>query len=154
MTDHRIGVDLFILNRALEAAAYEAVVANGADDVTLAQARLLARVDEEGTRVVELAGRALVTKQTASHLVDQLERAGYVERTVDPSDARARLVRLTPRARAVVPAANAAVVSLLEQWGVHVGAPRLAAVAETLAALAEVADPFRRGAGTSARPSA
>ncbi len=60
-------------------------------------------VDPEGTRLSVLAARAQIAKQTATALVDRLERAGYVERVPDPADGRARLVRLTPRALEAVP---------------------------------------------------
>ena len=143
MTSTRLGVDLFVANRALEAAAYDAVVAAGFDDVTPSQARLLARVGEDGSRVGELAERARVSKQTAGHLVDQLERAGYVRRTPDPMDGRARLVRLTDRALAAVPVANAAVVEALRGWEEHLGADDMAHLVRSLARLAEVTDPFR-----------
>ena len=138
-----LGIDLFVVHRALEERAYRAAVAHGASDLTMAQARLLARVDLQGTRLVELAERALVTKQSAGHLVGQLERAGYVERTPDPADGRARLVRLTPRAHAVVPAADAAVSATLAQWRDHLGDELMGHLVEALAALAEISDPFR-----------
>jgi DNA-binding MarR family transcriptional regulator len=136
-------VHLHVLNRALEARAYEAVVAAGFGDITPAQARLLARVGEGGTRLVELADRALVTKQTAGHLVDQLERAGYVERTPDPTDGRARLVRLTARAHRAVPVADAEVRRVLTEWSKVLGPEPADAFADALARLAEVVDPFR-----------
>ena len=137
----RIGIDLFLASRALEAAAYDAVRAAGVDDVTLAQARLLARIDPNGTRLVVLAERARVSKQTAAHLVGELERAGYVERRPDPSDGRARLILLTERAHRLVPVADGAVVAMLERWRDHVGATRLRDLAETLGLLTELTDP-------------
>lgn len=142
MLDPMTGVHLFLANRALEARAFEAVGAAGADDLTAAQARLLARVADEGSRLVELADRARVTKQTAGHLVDQLERNGYVERGPDPSDGRARLIRLTPRARAVVPLAGAEVVKVLEEWREHLGDRAMDQLVAALARLAEITDPF------------
>ena len=36
------------------------------------------------------------------HLVDRLERAGYVHRVPDPTDARARLVQMAERGRQVL----------------------------------------------------
>jgi maltose O-acetyltransferase len=92
---------MYVAARSLEARAYDAVVAAGAADVTPTQARLMAQVDPDGTRTVTLAARARITKQSAGFLVDQLERAGYVERVPDPADGRAKLVRLTRRGRAV-----------------------------------------------------
>ena len=61
-------------------------------------------LDTEGTRLGGAGrSRAQIAKQTATALVDKLERAGYVERVPDPSDGRARLVRMTPRAEAALP---------------------------------------------------
>ena len=52
------------------------------------------------------AEQAQVTKQTAGFLVDQLEKAGYLERVPDPTDGRARLVRVTEKAKGAMPVAN------------------------------------------------
>lgn len=142
MLDPTVGVHLFVANRALEERAHGAVVAAGVDDITVAQARLLSRVADEGSRLVELADRARVTKQTAGHLVDQLERNGYVERAPDPTDGRARLVRLTPRARALVPVAGAEVVRVLQEWRQHLGDRAMDELVASLARLAEITDPF------------
>jgi DNA-binding MarR family transcriptional regulator len=48
-----------------------------------------------------LAQRAGVTKQAMSQLVRQMERQGYLEQVVDPSDTRAKVVRMTARDEAV-----------------------------------------------------
>lgn len=50
-----------------------------------------------GCTTAELSRRLGVSKQAAGKTVEALERLGYVERVRDPSDARARLVRLTGR---------------------------------------------------------
>lgn len=142
MRGTQVGLDLFILNRALETRAFSAVVGAGHRDITLAQARLLARVADGGSRLVDLAAQARVAKQSASHLVDQLEASGYVERVPDPTDGRARLVRLTARARAVVPVADAAVARALEEWGREVGAEAMDALAASLSRLAAIEDPY------------
>jgi DNA-binding MarR family transcriptional regulator len=138
-----LGVLLFVAYRALEQQAHEAIAAAGFTDITLAQARIAARIGSEGTRVSDLAEQARVTKQTAGFLVEQLEAKGYLERIPDPSDRRARLVRLTPRARRVVSVANAAVERALAEWADHVGADRLQQVYETLHDLRELNDPWR-----------
>jgi len=137
-----LGVLLFIANRALEQRAHDAVVAAGVTDITLAQARIAARIGPRGTRVSELAAQARVTKQSAAFLVEQLEAAGYVERVPDPADGRARLVRLTARADKVVRAANAEVERVLTEWADHVGADRLQQLSETLLDLREITDPW------------
>jgi DNA-binding MarR family transcriptional regulator len=136
-----LGVLLFVSYRALEKRAYDAAVAAGAADLTIAQARILQRVGPHGTRVSDLAEQALVTKQTAGYLVEQLERAGYVERVPDPSDGRARLVRLSTRAERLVPAADAEVRRVLSEWEAHVGPDAMRRLDETLARLWQITDP-------------
>jgi DNA-binding MarR family transcriptional regulator len=147
MTDRgqrqELGTLLFVANRALEQRAFEAVVAAGINDITLAQARVAARIGVGGTRVSDLAAQARVTKQSAAFLVEQLEAAGYVERVPDPSDGRARLVRLTTRAQRVAQAADAEVHRVLAEWADHVGEERLQQMHETLRDLREITDPWR-----------
>jgi DNA-binding MarR family transcriptional regulator len=138
-----LGILLFVAYRALEQRAHDAVVAAGITDITLAQARIAARIGPQGTRVSDLADQARVTKQSAAFLVDQLEAAGYVERLPDRTDRRARLVRLTARADRVVKIANAEVERVLAEWADHVGAVRLRRVHETLLDLRQVTDPWR-----------
>ena len=60
-------------------------------------------------------GAARVTNQTAGHRWTRW-KAGYVETVADPADGRARLVRLTDRAQALVPVANAEVERVLDEW--------------------------------------
>ncbi len=68
-------------------------------DVRRAHLNLMPHLDLEGTRITELARRAEITKQAVGQLVSDLEAAGYVERTPDPTDQRAKIVRLTEEGR-------------------------------------------------------
>src|SRR5690349_13742892 len=95
-----LGLLCFIAYRAMETGVLKALGEAGYGDLTAAQGRVAARIGPAGTRVTELAEQAGITKQTAGFLVDQLERAGYVQRVPDPSDARARLVRMAARGQA------------------------------------------------------
>ena len=134
---------LFIANRALEQRVFDALVAAGVTDITLTQARVAARIAPLGSRVSELAQQARVTKQSAAVLVEQLEAAGYVERAPDPTDGRARLVRLTTRALRLTQVADAEVERVLAEWADHVGEERLRQMNETLRDLREITDPWR-----------
>ena len=137
-----LGVLLFIAYRAMEAASMEGLARAGFTDMTVAQARIAARIDPAGSRITHLAAAAHVTKQTAGFLVEQLERAGYVERVPDPTDGRARLVRISARGRAATEAAVPALAELEEQWLAHVGPRRMADLRRTLSRLREIADPY------------
>jgi DNA-binding MarR family transcriptional regulator len=137
-----VGLLLFIPSRELERRVFAALAEAGYRDLTPAQARVLMRVGPHGTRVTELAEAALVTKQTASHLVDQLERSGYVRRTPDPTDARARLVRLAERAVTAKPLADAVVARVEQEWRAALGERRWAALEDALTRLRVVTDPY------------
>jgi len=112
-------------------------------DITVAQARLAQRIAEDGSRLVDLAEQAQVTKQTASMLVAALEREGFVDRVPDPTDGRARLIRFTPAGQAAADRAREVVMSVEQEWNEHLG-PRLAsALREALMSLRELVDPYR-----------
>jgi DNA-binding MarR family transcriptional regulator len=134
---------MFIAARAAADRIFSSVHDAGFDDVTIAQSRLLMGIDEQGTRLSVLADRAQIAKQTATALVDHLERAGYVERVPDPSDGRARLVRMTPRAEAALPVARAEEARIEAEWEAHLGAARMGQLREALTALREITDPYR-----------
>jgi DNA-binding MarR family transcriptional regulator len=130
-------------HRALEGRVFAALAAAGFDDLTLAQGRLAARIGDHGTRLTELAHQAQVTKQTAGFLVDQLERAGYARRVPDPTDGRARLVRLAERGRGAVAVARRVEADVEAEWTAHLGEESARVLRETLTRLREVTDPWR-----------
>ncbi|HET9420482.1 MAG TPA: MarR family transcriptional regulator [Nocardioides sp.] len=132
---------MFIAGRHVETRVVEAVRDAGFD-LTLAQAKLAARIGEHGSRLTDLAEQAQITKQSAGFLVDQLERAGLVERVPDPADARARLVRFTERGLQVVSVARTVERQILREWRRHLGPERFAALQEGLTALREITDPY------------
>ena len=133
---------MFVAVRHVEQRVIDHLRAGGFDDLTLAQARLAARLDEAGMRLTELAAAAQVTKQTAGFLVDQLERAGYVERRPDPTDARARLVVIAPRGRRAQQRAREVEEEVEAEWEAHLGADRMAGLRQSLLDLREITDPW------------
>lgn len=86
----------------------------------------------DGMRLTELAAGAGMTKQSMGELVDQMEASGYVERVRDPTDGRARLVRLTPRGWEMARLARQRVREIQEQWGEKVGRAAIRSLEETL----------------------
>ncbi|MGM1061947.1 MarR family winged helix-turn-helix transcriptional regulator [Saccharothrix sp. Mg75] len=133
---------LYLPHRELENRVFAALAEAGFDDVTPAQARVFGLIGRDGSRLTELAEAAQVTKQTAGFLVDRLERAGYVERTPDPTDARARLIRVARRGRAAIPVGLAAVAEVEREWTAHLGRGRMAVLRDALARLREITDPY------------
>ncbi|MEX5713213.1 MarR family transcriptional regulator [Parafrankia sp. FMc6] len=137
-----IGVLLFVSYRAMEKRVFEALAAAGYDDLTPAQARVFQRIAPGGSRLTDLAEQAQITKQSAGFLVDQLERTGYVERVPDPTDARARLVRVAERGTRAIPLAAAAVADVETEWCRHLGEQRMNQLRDTLTRLREITDPY------------
>jgi len=137
-----LGLLMFIPYRAMEKELLDALASQGFDDITLAQARVFQRIDRGGSRLTDLAEAAQVTKQTVGFLVDQLERAGYVERTPDPRDGRARLVRVAARGAEATRASLAVVAEIEARWVAHLGATRAAQLREALTMLREITDPY------------
>jgi DNA-binding MarR family transcriptional regulator len=138
-----VGLLLYIPYRAMEARVFEAMAAAGFDDFTPAQARVFQRIAPEGSRLTDLAEQAQITKQSAGFLVDQLERAGYVERVPDPTDARARLVRVAERGAKAIPLAAAVVAEVEAEWARHLGARRMSQLRGILTQLREITDPYQ-----------
>jgi DNA-binding MarR family transcriptional regulator len=65
-----------------------------------AQARLLSTIQDQGqARISDLATLDHCSQPTMTTQVRRLEDAGLVSRTVDPHDARAVLIRITPEGR-------------------------------------------------------
>src|SRR5262245_661878 len=115
-----LAVWFFVAHRAVEQRVFARLQEAGFE-ATLAQGRLVARIGPDGTRLTELAESAQVTKQTAGSLVDQLEAAGYVERVPDPTDARARLVRIAPKGLEAQATAREVEAEITAEWKGHLG---------------------------------
>lgn len=137
-----LGLLCFIAFRSAETEIMGVLAAAGYDDLTVPQARVLARLSPDGIRMSDLAEQAQVTKQTASSLVDHLERAGYVTRVVDPSDQRSRVVRFATRGRAARRVAWRAQAAVEARWSEHLGPRRTKALRDALTALREITDPW------------
>ena len=83
--------------RIFEGRIIELLRDEGHGELSVSHINLTRNLDEDGTRLVELARRAAMTKQSMSELVDQVERTGLIEKRPDPSDGRAKLVCFTPK---------------------------------------------------------
>ncbi|MFI7282846.1 MarR family winged helix-turn-helix transcriptional regulator [Micromonospora chersina] len=138
-----LGLLCYIAYRSMESRVFEALAAAGFDDMTTAQGRVFARIGPKGTRVTELAEQAQITKQTAGFLVDQLERAGYVRRVPDATDARARLVQIAPRGQAAVAIARTVEAEVEAEWTRHLGKQGASQLRRALTRLREITDPYR-----------
>jgi DNA-binding MarR family transcriptional regulator len=109
-----------------------ALRAAGFGDLRPAHANVFPFVPEDGIQVAELARLARVRKQSMAQSVEELERAGYVERRPDPRDRRARLVFLTGRGAALRPVGVTAGRQVERRWAELAGEAEVEALRATL----------------------
>jgi len=105
------------------------------DDIRITHGCVFGNIDPEGTRLTDLAERARMTKQSVGEVTSDLEQRGYVERVADPSDGRAKIIRLTERGRAAQALGVGLIDELEQEWGERFGADRVAALREALEAI-------------------
>lgn len=96
---HSTGQLLFKAARLLDEQALARVRARTGKPVRPSHTAVLPHLDLAGTRLTTLADRLGITKQAVGQTVQELEDMGVVERVVDPSDGRAKLVRFTALGR-------------------------------------------------------
>ena len=105
------------------------------NDIRISHGCVFGNIDPEGTRLTELAERARMTKQSVGEVTSDLEQRGYVERVPDPSDGRAKIIRLTERGRAAQALGIGLIDELEEDWAERFGSERVAALREALEAI-------------------
>ncbi|KAJ54700.1 hypothetical protein ACMU_16425 [Actibacterium mucosum KCTC 23349] len=96
MTDPSLARLLLSAFTWFDTALRASLAARGLPELTHAQSLLMAHLQADGIRISELARRVGTTRQAAQKSVAALERAGLVETAPDPTNASARIARLTP----------------------------------------------------------
>jgi MarR family transcriptional regulator, temperature-dependent positive regulator of motility len=122
-------------SRAMEGRLYEGLRAAGYGHVRPAHYAIFRYLEDEGSRVTELAEAAGMTKQSMGELVDHLERRGYVERCPDPRDGRAKIVVLTAKGRRGIEAAAELIAEIEGELARWMGKERLEELTGSLADL-------------------
>ena len=92
-----IGALLRLAWQAVRERIYEGVLEAGYTDLSRAHVLLFRWPPIDGLRPSELATRNQLSRQAINDLLSDLEKGGYLERIPDPTDGRARIVRLTER---------------------------------------------------------
>jgi len=95
---------LRLAQEALQREVHGGLAARGFPEIRPAHAAVFRHIAPAGSRLTALAERAGMTKQSMAYLVGDLEAAGHLAAAPDPTDGRARLLRLTPKGRAVLAA--------------------------------------------------
>jgi DNA-binding MarR family transcriptional regulator len=135
------------IERAVHAAMLRRLADAGYHEIRVPHIALLAHMTTEGRRLTEFAELMQVTKSAVSQLVTQLEQAGLLERVPDPTDARAVLIRATPRAEKGFRIARALLADLEREWERLLGADQLTHLSNSLKLLED----WSRTSGEHAR---
>lgn len=104
--------------------------------LTAARWLVLGALADESVSVSELARRRGLTRQSVRESAARLERDGLVIRMVDPDDARAPRLALTPLAREALEHIEPARAAWAERVSASVGADELSRALATLRAVA------------------
>jgi DNA-binding MarR family transcriptional regulator len=129
---------------AYETRILEEYRAAGYPDVRQAHLSVTRHIDVgTGTRISDLAARAGVTKGAMGQLVADCERIGLVTRLPDPVDARATIVELTKRGRALLDVSRRAGIRIEAEFAAAIGAEQGAALRNSLIALREQLAPVK-----------
>jgi len=114
---------------------------SGITDVRPTHGCVFRFIHGDGLRLTELASLAGLTKQSVGEIVDDLADLGYLERYPDPTDKRAKLIRLTEKGLEAQAIGFALFEQLEVDWAETFGADRISALRTLLEEIALAKSP-------------
>jgi DNA-binding MarR family transcriptional regulator len=127
-----------LLNVALDEFSAELtkrVAEAGYSDIRVSHGCVFGNIEPDGSRLTDLAERARMTKQSVGEVTSELEQHGYLERVPDPSDGRAKIIRLTERGREAQLIGFGLIDDIERDWAKQIGPERVAALRDALEAI-------------------
>lgn len=128
---------LGLATRQLATDLHGKLVAAGVTDHRDSWNNVMPHIPPAGIRLTDLAARAGMTKQAMAELVAEIERRGYLQRTADPADRRAKIIEFTAQGWSLVNAALPALGELEAEITSQLGEP---AVGQLRSMLLEILD--------------
>jgi DNA-binding MarR family transcriptional regulator len=104
----------------------------GFPGIRLVHIALIRNVDENGTRISDIARRAGMTKQATGQLVAEFVDLGYIRLVPDPEDGRAKIARYTAKGKRLLVAIVASIEATEDAVSAAIGTRALAALKTTL----------------------
>jgi DNA-binding MarR family transcriptional regulator len=86
--------------------------AGGWPRVSRSQSMIMVNVSDGITRPVDLARNLGISRQAVQQVLADMEKQGLITLVPDPDDARAKIVRFSPRGKGIVDAALRAITSI------------------------------------------
>ena len=155
LTTDNVGFLLAKASQRWNELLHERFVDAGFAEVRAAYGALLVPLyEQDGLRLGELARRARLSKQTLTTMARALERDGLIERRPDPADARATLVHLSARGRALRPVVERALRELEGVLADAVPTDRHEELREALRAISNLGASQRERRDSNPRPPA
>jgi len=113
------------------------LASRGHADVRPVHEFALRAIDAGADTASELGRRLSVSKQAAAKTIAALQQLGYVEREVDPNDARRKRLRVTPHGYELMAIGSALFDDVRERWAAQIGTRQLDAIQAHLGQLVE-----------------
>ena len=107
----------------------------GFEDARPMHGFVLQAIGADAVSITELGRRLGVSKQAAAKTVRQMELQGLVARDADPADARASLIRRSPRGDKLLRASAVYFAGRQSEWERELGDVRFAQLVEDLATI-------------------
>jgi DNA-binding MarR family transcriptional regulator len=119
---------LYVFN-AYESRILESYRAAGFPEIRQVHFAVMRHIDiAGGTRVGDLATRAGISKGAMGQLVAEFEQLGFIKTAPDPADARAKLVELSKRGRALMQVTHRSSKRIEAEFAKKIGAANFAAL--------------------------
>jgi DNA-binding MarR family transcriptional regulator len=125
-SDMLIGALLRVPAQAIHRRLISELNAAGFHELRLPHMAVLQFPGPDGVRPGVLAERAGISKQAMNQLLGSLEDHGYVVRSDDPNEGRARIIRFTERGHAAYAKIHDILRDIEREWSAELGPQRFA----------------------------
>lgn len=142
-SDPDLGMLTHRVTSALQRALTAVLAGDGSSQIGPRHRAILACLDAEGSRAVDVARQSGQHKQVVGTLIDELEQIGFVRREPDPADRRAKLIVPTKLGVQQISRTEAAMAHLEREIAASLGDQHYRDFKHTLRRVAEVLSQLR-----------
>jgi len=130
--DMLIGAMLRVPAQAIQRRIIRELNAAGFEELRLPHMAVLQFPGPHGVRPGTLAERAGMSKQAMNQLLRSLEALGYIARSDDPNEGRARIIRFTKRGHAAYAMIHDILRAIEREWSDELGSKRFVQLKDLL----------------------
>jgi DNA-binding MarR family transcriptional regulator len=127
-------------NRVLQAHMVRMAHLRGHPEVKPAHNSVFGTLSEDGSRAIDMAERAGITRQSMGEVVREMVGLGILEMRPDPADRRAKLVTYSEHGRVVAADGYGHLVELEQRFAAEFGAAEYDIARDVLSRIAELLD--------------